>query len=138
FSFGKGNLNRDRDLAELNGGNGVRAGKISITDRSGAQATIDLTDTTTVNEVLDRLNNADGISINATVNGDGLVITDTSGGAGSLTIANAANTFTATDLGIVGTSAGGVINGTAINTLGSSTGLGSLNDGNGVLVRNNN
>src|SRR5690606_13572817 len=29
-------------------------------------------------------------------------------------------------------------NGTAINTLGSSTGLGSLNDGNGVLVRNNN
>lgn len=138
FSFGKGNLDRDRNLAELNAGQGVRAGKISITDRSGEQAIIDLTDTTTLREVLDRINNAEGISVNAEIRSDGLVITDTSGGSGTFSIANAANSFTATDLGIVASIASSTITGSNINTIGTNTSLSSLNDGTGVLIRNNN
>lgn len=138
LAFGKGNLDADRDLADLNGGQGVRAGKITITDRSGAQATVDLSDATTVGEVLERINNAESVAVTASVKDDGFIITDTSGGAGTLTIANAANSFTATDLGIAGSAAGNVLTGATVNTLGSATSLGSLNDGTGVLIRNNN
>ncbi len=138
MAFGNGTLDRDRDLAELNGGKGVRAGKIVITDQSGDKATINLADATTVNEVLKRINNAEGISVTARVEGDGLVIDDTSGGSGTLSIANATGSFTATDLGIVGSSSSGTVTGSSINTIAGQTGLHTLNDGTGVLIRNNN
>ncbi|TVQ52288.1 MAG: hypothetical protein EA377_10610 [Phycisphaerales bacterium] len=137
FDFGQGKLNRDRDLSELNGGNGVDPGKISITDASGAQTNIDLSDAVTLNEVLDRINGNNEINVKAKVDGDRLVIDDLSGGGGSLTIANAAGSTAATDLGIVGSSAGGSIVGSNINNLSGGSSLKSLNDGTGVLVRNN-
>ncbi len=135
FEFGNGRLSVDRALEDLNGGTGVDRGRITITDRSGASATIDLTDVTSVNEVLDRINDASGVAVTATVTGDGFVITDTSGGGGSLTIANKAGDTTATDLGIAGTDAGGVITGSSIFFISGSTSLASLNDGNGVAIR---
>lgn len=135
FEFGNGRLAVDRQLEDLNGGAGVDRGRITITDRSGASATIDLTDVTTVNEVLDRINDASGVSVSATVSGDGLVVADTSGGGGSLTIANASGDTTATDLGIAGTDAGGTITGTDILYISGGTRLSSLNDGNGVAIR---
>lgn len=133
FEFGNGKLARDRELATLNGGAGVRRGNIAITSTTGTK-TVDLSDVTTVNEVIDRINAA-GANVTASVSGDRFVITETS--AGSVTVANGAGDFTATDLGIVGTAAGGTLNGTVINTIGMSTALSSLNDGNGVLIRNN-
>ena len=138
FALGRGNLDRDRDLAELNAGQGVRAGKITITDRSGEQATVDLSDATTVNEVLQRINNTDGISVTASVQNDAFVITDTSGGAGSLTVSNSGNSFTATDLGIAGSVAADELTGSNVNLIGAETSLASLNDGTGVLIRNSN
>lgn len=138
FSLGKGALDPDRNLDELNGGEGVRLGKINITDQSGAQATVNLSDVSTLNEVIKRINDKEGIAVTARLEGDGLVIEDTSGGSGSLTIANATGSFAATDLGIVGSDSGGAIVGTNINTLGNNTSLQSLNDGTGVLTRNNN
>ena len=137
FEFGRGQLAVDRDLESLNAGGGVDRGRIIITDRSGAQATIDLTDVTTLNEVLDRINDAASIDVAATVDGDRLVITDTSGGAGTLTIANGEGDTTATDLGIEGNGVANVLTGSVINTIGGNTALGALNDGNGVLTRNN-
>lgn len=140
LGLGKGNLERDTDLADLNGGQGVRAGKIVINDRAGGQATLDLSDAVTVQEVLDRINNASGVSVVASVKDDGLVLTDKSGGSGTLSVADAAGSFTATDLGVAGSAGPGsdVLTGASVNTIGSATSLSSLNDGTGILIRSNN
>ena len=53
FEFGNGGLSRDAALEDLNGGSGVDRGRIIITDRDGDSATIDLTDVTTLDEVLE-------------------------------------------------------------------------------------
>ena len=138
FEFGHGQLAGDRDLEQLNAGAGVDRGRIIITDKAGASSTIDLTDATTLNEVLDRINAA-SVAVTASVDGDRLVIADTSGGAGTLTIENSIGDSTATDLGIEGSAAGAVteIVGLNVNTIGGGTSLASLNDRNGVLIRNN-
>jgi flagellar hook-associated protein 2 len=137
FEFGRGQLAADTSLDQLNGGQGIDRGRIVITDRSGAQATIDLTDVVTINEVIERINEATGVSVTASVSGDRLVIADDSGGAGSLIVTNATGDTTATDLGIAGSIAGATLTGNVVNTLGADTALTLLNDGNGVLVRNN-
>lgn len=135
FEFGRGALAADTALENLNGGAGIDRGKIVITDRSGASATVDLTDAVTLKEVTDRISNATGVRVTAGVSGDRLVITDDSGGAGSLTIANGTGDTTATDLGIATTVAGATLTGTVINSIGADTALSSLNDGTGVLIR---
>lgn len=138
FEFGKGGVSTDAALEDLNGGSGVARGNIVITDRDGNQGTIDLTDVTSLNEVLERINDSNDFMVTASVEGDHLVITDTSGGSGTLTVANGTGYTTATDLGIAGSIAGTALTGTDINTVGLNTALSSLNDGNGVLIRDNN
>lgn len=137
FEFGQGGLNTDVDLAGLNGGAGVRRGKIVITDKSGKNATIDLSSTTTLNDVISTINSTGGVSVQAAIDGNHLVITDMSGGGGSLTIANASGSFAATDLGIAASTVGSSIAGTQINEIGAGTSLSSLNDGLGVFIRDN-
>ncbi|MHC4414242.1 MAG: flagellar filament capping protein FliD [Planctomycetota bacterium] len=138
FEIGNGRVSTNTELSELNGGAGVRRGKIIITDSASNSATIDLGKATTVNEVLAAINDDTTVSVTATVDGDHLVVTDDAGGAGTLTIANATSDFTATDLGIDKTAVGGVITGDDIRSLGASTSLASLNDGTGVLIVDNN
>ncbi|MDY7108643.1 MAG: flagellar filament capping protein FliD [Planctomycetota bacterium] len=137
FEFGNGRLSRQTALEDLNGGAGIDRGSIIINDRAGNSATIDLTDVTSVDEVLERINDEEDISVTASVDGDHLVITDTSGGAGTLTVTNASGDTTATDLGIAGSAAGDTLTGSGVNYIGNNTALSTLNDGNGVLVRNN-
>lgn len=146
FEFGKGKVASDVELAALNGGEGVRRGKIVITDRAGAQATVDLSATTTINEVIEAISNASGVQVSAAIVGDRLQIIDESGGSGTLSIANATGYFTATDLGIAtsdggagdaGAAGDGAILGAVINRLGGSTAISALNDGTGVLIRDN-
>lgn len=146
FELGNGNVKNDLELAALNGGEGVRRGKIVITDRAGAQATIDLSAATTINEVIEAINNASGVQVSASIAGDQLRISDSSGGVGTLSVGNAAGYHTATDLGIATTDGGagdddglanGAILGSVIHRLGTSTALSALNDGTGVLIRNN-
>jgi flagellar hook-associated protein 2 len=132
FEFGNGRLNRDRDLDGLNGGAGVRRGKITITDTTGTKS-VDLSDVATVNEVVDRIN-ASGANVTAQALGDRLVVSENS--AGAISIANAPGSFTASDLGLAG-SAVGTLTGSVINSLGTATALQALNDGNGVFTRNN-
>jgi flagellar hook-associated protein 2 len=102
-------------LSELNDGAGVASGSIQITDKNGGSATIDLTNTYTVQDVLDAINAEDAIEITASVNADGtaIVLTDTSAGSGSITVAEAGST-TAADLGILGTSSGDTLEGSAV------------------------
>jgi flagellar hook-associated protein 2 len=138
FELGRGGLATDRDLEQLNAGAGVDRGRITITDRTGAAATIDLRDATTLDEVIERISAASAINVTASVDGDHLVITDDNAGAtGTLTVANGAGDTTATDLGIAGTGVGSILTGTNINTVGGATSLASLNDGTGVLTRDN-
>lgn len=133
FEFGDGRLDSDTSLSRLNGGDGVTRGKIRITDRSGSSAIIDLGAALTVNDVLDQINTASNINITASVDGDGFKIVDNSGAtATNLSVANVGSTNTATSLGIAGSVAGSTLTGQNINTVGVTTRLHNLNDGNGV------
>lgn len=135
FEFGDVGIDRSVDLSSLNGGDGVRRGKIKVTDKTGESATIDLSTATTLGEVVARINATDGITVTARIQGERLVLEDTSGGSGELKVANSAGGFMATDLGIIGSTSGTAITSGAINRLGPLTTLASLNDRNGVFLR---
>ena len=134
FELGQGFVSKDTDLADLNAGDGVARGKITITDREGNTATIDLTTATTIGEVLSAINSDATVKVTASADGDRLIVTDTSGGGGTFTIANEGTYTTATDLGIDVDAVGNVITGNDIRTLGGVTPLSALNDGTGVLL----
>jgi flagellar hook-associated protein 2 len=93
-------------LSSLKGGAGLALGNISITDRSGASQTLDLSGAKTVQDVLDTISNASGVAVTARLkkSGNGIEIADDSGGTGNLIIADAggATATTATDLGLAG------------------------------------
>lgn len=97
-------------IRNLNGGEGIsERGDITVTDRSGLTATIDLSAAESLDEVLYAINTAiddgtsDPLNIRATVNpnGSGILIEDTSGAtANNLIIADVATGTVAADLGI--------------------------------------
>ena len=132
LQLGGGEVDDAASLASLNGGNGVARGSIRITDGSGASTLVDLSHAVDINDVVNTLNSATGVNIAAKVQGDSLVVTDTSGGSGKLVIANAGGTSTASDLGLTTSSVNGVITGSSLTSLTASTSLDSLNDGLGV------
>jgi flagellar hook-associated protein 2 len=128
---------QDVQLSRLNGGDGVGRGSISITDRDGTASTIDLSEASTIQDVIDAIN-AGGVTADVTAalnaSGNGLVITDNTGGAGNLIIVNVGGATTATDLGIVvndavDSQASGDLNRMFIN---GNTSLENLGGGQGV------
>ncbi len=135
FESEKARLDSDVGLADLNGGAGVRRGKFNITDSSGTTGEIDLSKAANVSEVLKAINGS-GIGVKASVVEDRIVVTDTAGGPGQTTISDGVGSFTATDLGIVGTSVGGVLTGERIYYATGSTSLGQINGRNGVETTN--
>lgn len=135
FEQGGGALATDTLLSSLNGGSGISRGKIVITDKSGASATVDLSTAVSVNDVISAINQADGVNVRARVEGDAFSIEDLSGGGGSLTVANAFGYTTADSLGIAGTTASSTLSGSQIRTVTGATPLALLNDGRGVLIR---
>jgi flagellar hook-associated protein 2 len=130
---------RDTLLASLNGGQGFGAlGQIQITDRDGVAATVDVAAAETLGEVIELINAA-APEVTASINSarNGLLLTDTSGGAGNLIIANTADgTSTATKLGIAINSAVASVKSDALKrqTMSEATLLSSLNGGKGVKV----
>ncbi len=132
FEFGKGKLSTDTDLLVLNGGEGVRRGKIVIDDGTATNTTVNLSTATTIGEVLKAINES-GANVTASVTGDRLKIVEKSGAA--LAISNAVGDFTATDLGIEeSVAAPGILTGDQINSISSETALRQLNDGTGVFI----
>lgn len=133
-------VNRDTDLELLNGGAGVRRGIISITDRSGASAEIDLSTAVTVRDVLEAINRNTTINVHASAtgiafgeaDGDRIVIEDQTGGTGQLIIADIANGSAAADLGLVANVAADRVDGHDLLRLTNSTPLSLLNDGRGI------
>ncbi len=88
-------------LRSLNGGSGgdplsanyganriENGGTIDITDRSGNSVSLDLSGANTVQDVLDAINNQSGVGVTAAINkvGNGIVLTDNSGGSGNLVV----------------------------------------------------
>jgi flagellar hook-associated protein 2 len=129
---------RDTLLASLNGGQGNGTlGQIQITDRDGVAATVNLATAETLGDVID-LVNASAPEVTASVNSarNGLVITDSSGGAGNLIVANNDVTNSATKLGIAINGAATSVNSGALQrqTLSEATLLSSLNGGKGVVI----
>jgi flagellar hook-associated protein 2 len=109
-------------LANYNGGKGVAAGSFSITNSKGASSTIDTTNDTTIGDVINQINTANiGVTAGINQNGNGLVLTDTAGGTGELTVANTQGSTTATDLNIAtiatGTGAANTIDGALEKTI---------------------
>ena len=133
FEFGDGSLTSNTELSQLNGAEGVARGQIRITDRSGTTEIVDLSTATTVNDVLDAINNSTSISVTAAVEGDHFVISDNTGQTTSnLIISDQGTTGTATALGLVNSVASGTLTGQNINTISEDSLLSTLNDGNGV------
>lgn len=130
-----GRVDRSTTLDALNGGAGVRAGKIRITDRAGGSAEIDLRGAVTVDDVLSAINSQTTVAVSASVDGDSLVLRDETGlTTGLLAVVEVGGGQTASDLGLLIAEADGVITGRALVTLSAETRLTDLNDGNGVRV----
>lgn len=135
----QGRLDATTKLGTLNGGNGIVRGKIVVGDSSGAAATVDLTRAENLDEVLTAINQATAGRVTARADGDRLVLTETAGGSGRLTVTDAdGSTGVAAALGlnVAGTADAGAetLQGNTINRVGRNTTLRSLNDGLGVQV----
>ena len=132
LEMGGGNLNVQTALSDLNGGNGASRGLFRITDRNGKTDVIDTTAAITLDDVVKKINTSLDISVKASIQGDKLVLNDTSGGSGSLSVQDLAGGTSAQDLGIAGSANSATLTGTTINYLGTGTALSALNDGRGV------
>ena len=135
FEFGDAAVSRGALLNSLRGGEGVGQGTIKVTDGTGQIATIALTGAVTLQDVVTRINDADGIGVTASIENERLVLRDTSGGSGAMVVSNVSGGSIATRLGIAGTHASGTVQGSLLNGLGMNSSLSELNDGNGVLIR---
>jgi len=131
FRFG-GYVDSNTDLEILNAGAGVQRGRIRITDRSGASAEIDLRFVRTVDDVLNKVNNAAGINVKLEVRGDQFVLTDGTGASGNLRVQELSG-GTAASLGLGGVDvAADEVVGQDVFQLFDKLDLNLLNDGNGV------
>jgi flagellar hook-associated protein 2 len=142
FDRAESQLTASTRLSVLNGGEGITRGILTLTDQSGRTADIDLSSAVSLEDVIKSINTNTSVSVRASIADDGLVLTDISGGAGTLSVIESE---TAASLGL--SLNGGVDNANAsnpnatlvsarLNRLGRDSLLTSLNDGNGVRLDN--
>ncbi len=125
-----GGLSQPVNLDTLNSGAGVQRGQFRLTDRNGASATIDLSTAIDIDDVVAAVNGQSDAGIRASVRDDHLVLTDITGGSGSLTVSELNGGKVAADLGIKGTSATAQLTGSSILQVTGAFRLSQLNDGN--------
>lgn len=126
-------LTDDMELSMLNGQEGVRRGKIRLTDRSGASAIVDLSNAVTIGDVVSAINSSDSVSVLASVDNGHLVLTDQTGQAASnLTVTEVGLTHTAEDLGIKSSVAASTLTGDNLVSVNAGTALSLVNHGLGV------
>lgn len=119
-------------LSQLNSGQGVRTvsgADFQITRRNGSTFTVDLSSATTVQDVLNAINTADGgggVTASFATTGNGIVLTDTTAGAGSLSVSPLNASLAADDLGIRASVAGPVLTGTDVNPIRAAGLMGNL------------
>lgn len=128
-------------LSSLNGGAGLEElGSLKLTDRSGAFATVDLSEAETLEDVIAAIN-ASGVGITARVNDakNGISLSDTTGSATSNMIvedADVPSAGTAAALGIAADTADGFVNSGDLHlqVVSEDTRLDELNGGAGVAL----
>ena len=122
-------VDSDTALADLNSGEGVNRGVLSITSTSGTTSEVDLSRAATVSDVLDALNAVNGI--NAYVDNDKFVI------EGVDSISEVSGSGVLSSLGLDGTIDGvtDTLTGSSVYSITGTTALNSLNDGRGVEIR---
>ncbi|MHB8899443.1 MAG: flagellar filament capping protein FliD [Thermoguttaceae bacterium] len=126
-SFNGGDLHQqiishNTGLSDLNGGSGVRTGKIKITDSKGTASTLEVTsDMETIGDVIKAINRL-SVDVYAEINetGDGIVLRDQAGGTGTLTVAET-NSTTAADLHLLGAAKTVEVDGQQAQVLDGST-----------------
>lgn len=131
IEMGGGFVDISTEVSRLNGGTGFERGSISITDGAGTNKNIDLSLAVTVQDILNSINETSGLQVTASLGGDSIILTDTSGSS-SVAVAEVDGGQTATSLGLLKTHSGGVITGDSVNNISLTTSIGNLNDGNGV------
>jgi flagellar hook-associated protein 2 len=100
----------DTLLSSLNGGKGIAKSTFTIANSKGQEISVNLNNAnvTTVGDLLYQINSKDlnGVTASINANGNGIVLNDTSNGAGKLTVADV-NGTAASDLNISGSSGTG-------------------------------
>jgi len=124
FEGAEARLDRDTSLADLNNGDGITRGVITVNGTD-----VDLSTVGTVSEVLDAINSVGG-GVNARVENDKFVID------GVTSIENASGREVLESMGLDGAIVSNTVTGSAVYTLGTNTALSSINDGRGLGVRN--
>lgn len=123
-------------LSTLNGGAGITAGSISISDRAGNTASISVNATDTMAALISRINAA-GVNVTASINSSasGLQLTDTNSTISqSLTVSEVSGGSTAIELGILG-KRDGTLSGSDLNpAMTTSTPISSLLGGSGLTL----
>ncbi len=113
-------------LTDLNGGAGVvlsnTGADLQITLRDGSQFQVELSAAVTVNDVLTAINTSLGASGTASfaTDGNGIVITDATGGPGSITIESLNFSKAAEGLGLKGTTTAASFQGTDVHPIENS------------------
>lgn len=124
-------MDKPLSLSQLNGGQGVDAGSIMVNMKDGSSVTIDLSSANTIDDVVSTINSA-AIGLSAKIDGDRLVLDDSTGGGGAFSVTNVGSHTTASDLGLTVAASGTSINGSDVNKLSLTTELSTLNGGAGV------
>ena len=134
FTFRTGGfVDRGADLADLNNGLGVQRGQIKITDRDSESATIDLRYARSIDDVINTINSADGLGVQASVSGGSIKLTDSTSGPGNLRVDEVALGNTASDLGLAGiNTASAEATGTNLVSIFDDLVLSQLNDRSGI------
>jgi flagellar hook-associated protein 2 len=125
-------------LSELRSGQGISAGSFTIVDSKGIKSTLTLSSSNvaemTVGDLIDKINSLSvGVQAGINANGDGIILTDTAGGTGMLTVRDSGTSTTAADLRLAGSAdqfGAGTINGSYEYSIaiGGSDTLGTLVD----------
>jgi flagellin-like hook-associated protein FlgL len=115
-------------LSSLNGGQGVRAAvpaapDFQITRADGTTFSVSVGNSHTMQDVINAINTADGgggVTASFGSNSNGIVLTDSTGGGGTVAVAPLNGSAAAQDLGILTPASGNTITGSDVNPVNAS------------------
>jgi flagellin-like hook-associated protein FlgL len=108
-------------LADLNGGKGVNTvngPELQVTRKDGTSFQVDISSAVTVQDVINAINAADGgsgVTASFATTGNGIVLSDSTGGPGALSVSSINFSSTAKDLGLDAPASGATLTGKDTN-----------------------
>jgi flagellar hook-associated protein 3 FlgL len=129
-------ITNNTSVSSLNGGAGITPGSFSISDRAGNTASISVSSTDTIGNLISNINSA-GVNVTASINsnGNGLQLVDNNSViTQSMTVSEVSGGSTAMELGILG-KRDGTLSGSDLNpVMTTSTLISNLDGGNGLTL----